>query len=220
MYDLPLNWQVNPSTEHDDSLKGWPIASSPGWVWVSPFSLPSGCAPSPHPAVADPQGSGTRLEAHGDMLRVRDIMTSRVVMVGVDDPAPAAADFLLHRGIGGAPVCDREGHLVGMLSKTDLITGQKGSAESRDAGARVDDLSQSQTKVADIMTPNVLSLLADDPALLAAKGLAASQIHRAVVFDLDGNLAGIVTSMDIVRAVASGARFDDTFDDADPGASP
>jgi CBS-domain-containing membrane protein len=38
--------------------------------------------------------------------------------------------------------------------------------------------------------------------------MASRRIHRIVVLDDDSKLAGIVTPMDVVRALARGARFE------------
>ena len=57
------------------------------------------------------------------------------------------------------------------------------------------------------MNPDVVSLYADDPALAAVSEMATRNIHRIVVLGADGQLAGIVTPMDVVRAVARGANF-------------
>ena len=57
------------------------------------------------------------------------------------------------------------------------------------------------------MTPAVFSVYADDPALHAVREMAAQKVHRVIVNDRDGAAVGIVTSMDIVNALAEGAVF-------------
>jgi CBS domain-containing protein len=58
------------------------------------------------------------------------------------------------------------------------------------------------------MNPDVISLHATDPAMGAVSEMAKRHIHRIIVLGEDGRLAGIVTAMDIVRAIARGERFD------------
>jgi CBS domain-containing protein len=58
------------------------------------------------------------------------------------------------------------------------------------------------------MNPDVITLYADDPALAAVTEMAKRHIHRIVVLDGDSQLTGIVTAMDVVRALARGERFD------------
>src|SRR5579863_4032957 len=55
------------------------------------------------------------------MLRIKDIMTKAVYTVEADASAEEAAWGLTRRHIGGAPVRDGRGNLVGVLSKGDLV---------------------------------------------------------------------------------------------------
>ena len=60
-----------------------------------------------------------------------------------------------------------------------------------------------QHVVSEVMTRRVISLPPDASVREAAKLMMESGIHRVLVID-DGELSGIVTSSDIVRAVADG----------------
>ena len=55
------------------------------------------------------------------MLTVKDIMTKKVYTVEFDASAGEAAWGLTLRQIGAAPVKNREGELVGILTKGDLV---------------------------------------------------------------------------------------------------
>jgi CBS domain-containing protein len=55
-----------------------------------------------------------------------------------------------------------------------------------------------------------------DPAMMAVRLMVNEDVHRAVVVDDRGKLAGIVSSLDVLRALARGERVqehDATFDD-------
>jgi CBS domain-containing protein len=129
------------------------------------------------------------------MLKIRDIMTADVYTLEADASAVEAAWGLTRRHIGGAPVHDKSGALVGVLTKGDLVNPEPAQWIKGEA------------TVADVMNPDVLTLFADDPALSAAIGMAERKIHRVVVMDANCKLAGIVTSFDIVKAVAAGLDF-------------
>lgn len=60
-----------------------------------------------------------------------------------------------------------------------------------------------QYTVADVMTRDVLSQPSDTSVKAAARYMLESGIHRVLVID-EGSLKGIVTTTDIVRAVADG----------------
>src|SRR5450432_1629865 len=111
------------------------------------------------------------------MLRIKDIMTVNVYTLDVDASAEEAAWGLTRRHIGGAPARDATGNLVGVLSKSDLVN------------------------------PDVVSLYADDPAMAAVDEMAKRDIHRIVVLDRESKPAGIVTPMDVVRALSRGQLF-------------
>ena len=129
------------------------------------------------------------------MLTVRDIMTTNVYTVEANASAEEAAWGLTRRHIGGAPVRDGDGNLVGVLTKGDLVNPEPAQWIKGEA------------TVGDLMNPDVLALYRDDPALAAALGMVARNIHRVVVLDEEQKMCGIVTSMDIVMAVAAGKSF-------------
>jgi predicted transcriptional regulator len=134
------------------------------------------------------------------MLSVRDIMTTEVFTLSEDATVEDAAWGLAARAISGAPVRDRNGRLVGVLSKTDLIDPDRASTS--------DDVPRT---VGDAMTPALLAMRVDDPAIDAVRLMVADGIHRIVVLDDRNRLAGIVTPMDVLKALLGGARFADEW---------
>ena len=130
------------------------------------------------------------------MLKIKDIMTANVYTVEADASAEEAAWGLTRRHLGGATARDAQGNLVGVLSSSDLVNPEPAQ------------WIRGEATVGDLMSPEVISLYADDPALAAVTEMARRNIHRVVVLDEESKLAGIVTPMDVVRAVARGANFD------------
>jgi CBS domain-containing protein len=126
-------------------------------------------------------------------LYVRDIMTSKVITIPRSASSSDAALTLSSHRISGAPVVD-QGRLVGVVSKTDLLY------------ARVSSSTNDQVKVEEVMTPLVFAVRPGDPAMLAVHLMVEEGIHRVVVVDGNYKLAGIVSSMDVLRVLARGAR--------------
>jgi CBS domain-containing protein len=58
---------------------------------------------------------------------VANWMTSDVLTVTPDTPIMEAVQLLIDRKIGGLPVINEEGKLVGMISDSDLMWRDKGS---------------------------------------------------------------------------------------------
>lgn len=126
------------------------------------------------------------------MRTVRDIMEPDVFFLPSDMPLGRAAEELALRQIGGAPVCDPEGAIVGMISKTDLAEYYGGANELRAVG--------------DVMTPEVLAVGPDEPMQRAIVSMAFEGVHRLLVLDDKKRLVGIVTSMDVLRELAGFPR--------------
>jgi CBS domain-containing protein len=79
------------------------------------------------------------------------------------------------------------------------------------------DRIKGEATVGDLMNPDVLALYPEDPALAAAVGMVQRSIHRVIILDEEQQMIGIVTSMDIVRAVAAGRKFAVETSDEYPG---
>jgi predicted transcriptional regulator len=125
--------------------------------------------------------------ALANIVRVADIMTSDVMTIPVDSNVFDAAEALTKRHVSGAPVL-RGTSVVGVVSKTDLMDTRK------DLEVRVDK----------VMTHVIYAVRATDPAFLAVQLMVDESIHRVIAIDDLGNLAGIVTSSDILRALRAG----------------
>jgi predicted transcriptional regulator len=121
------------------------------------------------------------------MRAIREIMEPNVFWLPDDMPLKRAAQALAERQISGAPACTADGKIVGMLSKTDLTDYYGGVNELR--------------LVRDVMTPEVFAVHPDDPIDRAIQLMAFEGVHRVLVLENDA-LAGILTSMDVLRDLA------------------
>lgn len=126
------------------------------------------------------------------MRAVHEVMQPNVFCVPCDMTLERAARELASRQIGGAPVLGPEGKLAGMLSMTDLVEVYGPSHRSR--------------LVREVMTPELFAVTPDDPVERAVELMAFEGIYRVLVIDRDGQLAGIVTAMDVLRELAGFRR--------------
>jgi len=148
------------------------------------------------------------------MLLAKDIMNRRVVTLSPGMTLRQAADVLILHKISGAPVVDGGGRLVGVISQTDLVRrsraphGEQIPAFYREEGrvvlAPALD-SPEDVPVSQVMTPAVLEADAATPVDRLARFMLRRRIHRVVIAK-DGRLEGIVTSMDMLRAIGRPAR--------------
>lgn len=121
-------------------------------------------------------------------LRVEDVMTSELVTVPEDTTLIDAAALFAERHISGAPVVNAQGKAVGHLSRSDLYD------PNRDVGGGT---------VASIMTRMLCVAHPHDPLKTAIGLMVSENIHRVIVVDIEGNLVGLVSPMDVLRALAA-----------------
>jgi len=127
------------------------------------------------------------------MLRVRDMMTRHVVSLSGDTTIDSAAWRLAAEGISGAPVRDQAGNIIGVISNSDLVAPY---LEER-----------GKVAVKDVMTAGVWAAHPDAPALEAVELMVTQGIHRVIVIRGPGQIEGIVTSMDVMRALLKREMF-------------
>jgi len=131
-------------------------------------------------------------------MRVAELMQRKVKTIGADSTVADAIVSLADAHISGMPVVDAAGKVIGIVSSTDLLTAE---AEADDPTAR-QSLFES-TAVRDIMTPRPYTIGPDEDVREAACQMLYGEVHRLFVADRD-KVIGIITTTDIVRAVATG----------------
>jgi CBS domain-containing protein len=131
-------------------------------------------------------------------MRVRDLMQREVKTVHPDDSVNDVVVTLTDSHISAVPVVDGTGHMVGVISSTDILTSE---AEARDEVER-EALFQ-QMIVRDIMTRRPLAVSPDADVREAAQQMLYAEVHRLFVTEGD-KLTGVISTTDIVRAVANG----------------
>ncbi len=154
------------------------------------------------------------MNAPGKTLRIRDIMTTDVITLAARTSVEDAARSLTFHHVSGAPVIEG-GRIVGVVSKSDLVDPRHRASTTVSPTVR------------DVMTKVVLAVRPGDPAMLSVRLMVSESVHRAIVVDDHGKLAGIVSPMDVMRALARGDRIqqnDAAFDErqerhADPASA-
>jgi predicted transcriptional regulator len=126
------------------------------------------------------------------MRTVGEVMESHVFWVPTDMPLLRAAEELAAHQISGAPACAPDGKIVGVLSVSDLTQHYGGANETR--------------LVRDVMTPEVLTVEETAPLDDAIRLMAFEGVHRLFVLDPEARLAGVITSMDVLRELAGFPR--------------
>lgn len=134
------------------------------------------------------------------MLRVRDVMTTPVLTVHPEDGLATAAQLLDEHRVASLPVVDSEGHVLGMVTETDVV---------RDAVPRnpwVRELHPSADGptpacVRDVMSFHPVAVLPDVELPVAADLLVNSSLPSLPVV-ADGVIVGIVSHHDLIAVLA------------------
>jgi CBS domain-containing protein len=126
--------------------------------------------------------------------KVEEIMNRELFSLRPEDDIDDARGYLLALGIGGAPVSDARGVPIGMVSLRDLVHEHGGP------------------KVFDRMKRPAVSVLPTALVRDAARVMAEHGFHRVPVVDPDGHAVGMVSLIDVVRAlVGVPVSHPDTF---------
>lgn len=130
-------------------------------------------------------------------LRVRDIMTTDLVTLSPGATVTEAARTLTENRVSGAPVVER-GRIIGVLSTTDLVDNQLRPTRGP------------EPSVADVMTHVIWAVRPGDAAVLAVRLMLTERVHRALVVDDEGRLLGILTPLDVLRAITEGGQLEES----------
>lgn len=117
-----------------------------------------------------------------------EIMSAPVETVGPEEPIAEAATALWNLHVGALVVVDGD-ELRGIVTESDVV---------RSVGAGRDP---ETTTVGEIMTEPVVTVDADDPVRTAVTRMNRLTIKKLPVLE-DGELAGILTTTDVVNALA------------------
>jgi predicted transcriptional regulator len=145
-------------------------------------------------------------------LTVTDCMTREIFAVAPDTSLEVAARLLVNHHISGAPVVDVEGRGVGVLTLNDLSDPDRPRGAGMGSGTcykissgildRFDGGKVTTPgRADDIMTAFVVQVPGDMPVRDAMRLMVTDGIHRLFVHDGERRVAGIVTSMDVLRAL-------------------
>jgi len=117
-------------------------------------------------------------------MYAKDIMTRDIITVSPTMSVKTLAMTLIKNQISGAPVADKGGKIIGVVSEADILA-KKGK------------------QVKNIMSKKVISVDETTPVEQIAQLMATHAIKRLPVMNGD-SIVGIVSRADIVSAIAQG----------------
>jgi CBS-domain-containing membrane protein len=144
-------------------------------------------------------------------LTAWDVMSRHVKTIPQEMPLQEAARMLAREHVSGAPVVDAVGKCVGVLSAIDFVRWADKGTEP--VPARIWPSYYSDWQVVDLhclpkdevrahMSHDVVTARPTVPITKLARMMIDAHIHRIVVVDAECRPIGIVSSTDIIAAVA------------------
>lgn len=105
--------------------------------------------------------------------------------------------------VGAAPVLDANGGVLGLLTSTDLLQAIDQAMDEDEDPGEPEELVERLTTItaAELATPEVVWIAPATPALEVARQMRSEGLHRVLVGE-GGRLAGILTTFDLLAAVA------------------
>lgn len=147
-------------------------------------------------------------------LTAADLMSETLIVVPEHMSLKGAAHRLAEAAVTGAPVVNGEGHCVGVLSATDFVHWMDRNRAGEFPGACatspafcapwqiVDSDALPEAIVRDWMTRDPVLVPPTAPLGELARKMLDAHIHRVIVADKTGKPVGIVSSTDVLAAVA------------------
>jgi len=119
-------------------------------------------------------------------MKVSDIMTRDVRVLSPDQTIREAANLMTEIDAGAVPVGEND-RLVGMITDRDIVIRAVAQGKSP------------ATKVAEVMSKEMLYCSETDDIDAVARNMAKAQVRRLPVINKDKRLVGIVSLGDLAR---------------------
>lgn len=145
------------------------------------------------------------VEAPVESLRASDVMTTTLLTVAPDESVLMAYELMSRAGVHHLPVVSPHGHCLGLLDARTLMQEWYPAP-----------LARQRRPVSALVGHRVPSVRADDTLREVAEQMDVNEVDALPVVDEHGRLLGLVTSRDIVAAVAGRRRNEDRPTSAGP----
>ena len=145
---------------------------------------------------------------------VKGVMRTDVVSIGPDATVKDLAHLLAEHHLGGVPVVDTDGQLVGIVTESDLVAMDTDLhfpfyIQFLDSFIYLESRKKFEERlrktvgafVKDVMTEDVRTVHPEDTVRQVASLMTEHRINRIPVVDADNKLVGIVGRHEVLTAI-------------------
>jgi CBS domain-containing protein len=152
---------------------------------------------------AMPPDAREALLANLPAVRVGEVMHRAPEVLRLDDTVATATRRMSELRLKRLPVVDKEGRLVGILSRADVL---RAVAESFPRDVRADASRAGALTAGELMRTD--APVVRDNALMdeVVNAVASTRLNRVVVVDADNRVVGVISDADVLRSVEPAAR--------------
>ena len=155
-------------------------------------------------AAAPPKGANP---ATASNTAVTAIMSRDVVTVRSGTSVEALVELMLVRGLSRVPVVDEKKRPLGIVSKTDVVQdshdrGDMEEEQEQQPAERGFHIHREGTVVDEVMTKTILTVPEKATIQRVAELMVSRHVHGVPVVDGKGELAGFVSTMDVLAWLA------------------
>lgn len=141
----------------------------------------------------------------GSLRTVQQVMFSEIPVVALDADLAMIIAAMVEAGLRRVVVVDDEGHPVGLISDSDVVSRiQPQERRSALSALRGGPAPTSRVTARELMSPGVLTADPDTPIIEAAQQMLAQQRKWLVVVDQEGRTLGLVDRQVLLRALTLG----------------
>jgi CBS domain-containing protein len=147
-------------------------------------------------------------------MRAQEIMSRHVITIGADASVSEAIRLMLSHHIGGLPVIDAQGKLIGIISESDFLRRGEISTEKKrgrwlallvgEEQEALDFVRQHGRKVNEIMSPSPITVGEDTSLEQIVQLMESRNVKRFPVMRGE-QLVGMVARADFLSAIANGS---------------
>ncbi|MDP8266763.1 MAG: CBS domain-containing protein [Candidatus Aceula meridiana] len=136
-------------------------------------------------------------------IYIKDIMTKNLITIGFNDPFSRVWDKIRTHKIRHIPVVNKSGELRGLISQRDLYRTVSPKKRIEDEGLFYSKERLDEYLIEQVMTAEVCTLTPSHTVGCAMDIIVKKKYGCIPIVDEKGILVGIITPIDILRAIAN-----------------